>query len=122
MILIISGIVLFLGVLFVILPWKPLMAIGIVFIIFSIFIGFLIIGLTFSVETEITIPQGAFIEKNENSIIVVVPNIGNKVITDPAVIRHLEVGDTIKVKKKYNSYGGQVDKTRIYVEKKGWKY
>ena len=86
------------------------------------FLGFGMVGTMMPVETEIIIPQGYFIEKNENSIVLVVPNIGNKVITDPAIVAYIEVGDTVKVRKEYNSYGLQVDRTRIYVEKNGWKY
>lgn len=126
MILIISGIVLVVGILLFLLAVakniEPLFVVGFLMCIFSIIFGFLLLGCLVSVETTFTIPEDAFIEKNKNSIVLVVPNIGNKVITDPAIIRHIEISDTIKVRKNYNSYGFQVENTKIYVEKNGWKY
>jgi len=124
MILIISGIVLFLGIILVNIcsSESVFYLLGVICIIFSCFFGFLAIGVLYPIETEIIIPEGAFMEKNENSIIIVVPEVGNKVITDPAIISYLSVGDTIKIKRRYNSYGIELDPIRIYVEKNGYKY
>jgi len=125
MVLIISGILLAVGIIIfflgVMIDLDGMMGFGFFLAFFTIIFGFLFVGLALPVETEIIVPDGSFIEKNENSIVLVVPNIGNKVITDPAIIRHIEVGDTIKVMYDYNSYGGEL-REWIYVEKNGWKY
>jgi hypothetical protein len=126
MVLIISGIILGLCILGFLKSldkgWEAMTLLCFFIGFATVAFGFILFGTMFPVETEITIPQGAFIEKNESSIVLVVPNVGNKVITDPAIIRYIEIGDTIKVRREYNSYGIELDKTRIYVEKKGWKY
>lgn len=122
MILIISGIILGLSILFTMTKYEGLQILGIAGIIISLGFGFLLMGILFPIETEIIVPDDAFMEKNESSIVLVVPNVGNRVITNPAVIRYIDTTDTIKVRYDYNSYGGKVDNIKIYVEKDGWRY
>ena len=90
----------------------------------AVVFGLGLIGFLHPVEHKTILPEGAFLEKTNNIIVVVVPNIGNKIIDDPAIVNYLTKGDTIIVKRDYNSYGLQIqsDKVMIYVRKNGRLY
>lgn len=83
-------------------------------------LGLGMLGNTIIIDTKYEYPSDAFIEKNERSIVVVVPDLGNKTITDPAIVGYLSESDTVMVVRKYDSYG--VHDETIYVKKNGYKY
>jgi len=131
-ILVVSGITLMIGfILFFIsinAGWptssglEALSILGFFIMILSVILGFFLMGMLYPYTTEITIADQGYIEKNEKSLVIVAPNVGSKLITDPAIIAHIEISDTVKIKRDYNSYGLEIDPVRIYVEKNGWKY
>ena len=124
MILIISGVILFICIILFVLSvlndWVnaafAFFMIGVVVVI----VGFGMLGNTFIVDVKYVYPNDAFIEKNEKTLVVVVPKLGNKTITDPAIVGYLAETDTVVIVQTYDSYGLH-DET-IYVKKNGWKY
>ena len=125
-ILLVSGIILMIGFILFFLGinvgWEAIPILGFFMMVIAVIFGFGILGFIFPYTTEITIADQGYIEKNEKSLVIVAPNVGSKLITDPAIIAHIEINDTVKIKRDYNSYGLEIDPVRIYVEKNGWKY
>jgi len=125
-ILLVSGIILMIGFILFFLGinvgWEALPILGFFMMVIAVIVGFGMFGFIFPYTTEITIADQGYIEKNEKSLVIVAPNVGSKLITDPAIIAHIEISDTVKIKRDYNSYGMEIDPVRIYVEKNGWKY
>jgi hypothetical protein len=130
-ILVVSGIILMIGFILFFLGinaginagWEALPAFGFFMMVIAVIGGFGVFGFLFPYTTEITIADKGYIEKNETSLVIIAPNVDSKVITDLAVVAFVEVGDTVKIKREYNSYGIELDiNMRIYVEKNGWKY
>ena len=125
-ILLVSGIILMIGFILFFLGinvgWEALPILGFFMMVIAVIVGFGMFGFIFPYTTEITIADQGYIEKNEKSLVIVAPNVGSKLITDPAIITHIEISDTVKINRDYNSYGLEIDPVRIYVEKNGWKY
>ena len=90
-----------------------------IFLFLFVIVG--VFGFILPIETKYEYPKDAFIKKINNSIVIVVPDIGNRKIEDPVLILYLTENDTVIVQQDYNSYGIKLQ-NHFYIIKNGHKY